>query len=120
MFEGTSNQLDKRAEDMKEKPELQQRHHWYYVPEDKRRYPQRHKQKSQMLTDQDLIDQGVNTAPGGHYGSDSLMFQSIVRRTLEKQPLELDAVKAAEQMAPLILAVEAMKKKKTVEIPSFE
>ncbi len=120
IFEGASNQLDHRAEDMRDRHELQQRHHWYFVPEEERRFPQRHKQKSQMLTDQDLIAAGVKTAPGGHYGSDSLMFESIVRSTLENRPAEINAVKAAEQMAPLILAVQAMKEKKTADIPKFD
>ena len=110
----------KNARDMKDRLDLQQRHHWYVVPPGKRRYPNRHQQASQLLTDEDLIADGVKTGQGGHYGADNIMFESVVSRRIEKQPAELDIFAAAEQMAPLILGVEAIKKKKAIDVPKFD
>jgi predicted dehydrogenase len=120
LFEGASNQLSKHAKDMVDRVELQQKHHWYPVPVEKRRFPERHLEASQLLTDEDLVASGIKTAAGGHYGADSIMFESIVTRKLENKPQELDVYAGAEQMAPLILGVEALLQKRAVEVPKFD
>lgn len=105
LFVGKSYQSDK--------------HYFYSVPKDKGYYPERHQQEAQLLTNQDLIELGTPTAQGGHGGSDILMFQSWINSLLKTKPMEIDVFRGAEMTAPGILAHQAIKEKKVLEIPKF-
>jgi hypothetical protein len=96
------------------------KHYYYEVPPDKAKFPERHEQQAKILTPEDLMQMGVPHALGGHGGADVVMFKSVTDSWLNNKPLDVNCFRSAEMTAPGILAVEAIKTKKVVEIPQFK
>jgi Oxidoreductase family, NAD-binding Rossmann fold len=96
------------------------KHYYYEVPKEKGAYPDRHEGKEKILSDKDLKELGTPNAAGGHGGSDTLMFRSLLKSLMNNEDLEINAFRGAEMTAPGILAVESMKAHKNIEIPRFE
>jgi predicted dehydrogenase len=95
-------------------------HYYYAVPEEKADFPYRHQDQAQTLTDDDLLKLGTPHGIGGHGGGDDLMFTRWIQSLQGLQPRDIDVFRGAEMTAPGILAVDAMKQKKTIEIPRFD
>jgi predicted dehydrogenase len=96
------------------------KHYYYEVPKEKADFPDRHSQTPQILDDQQLIQMGTPHAIGGHGGADEIMFRVWANRLLNKQLPDINVYRGAEMTAPGILAVEAKKQKKNIEIPKFD
>jgi hypothetical protein len=95
-------------------------HYYYHVPPENGSYPLRHQGKPEILTDQTLMDLGTPHAAGGHGGGDVIMFQRWIENLIQHKRQDIDVFRGAEMTAPGIIAADAIKEKKTLEIPKFD
>jgi hypothetical protein len=92
----------------------------HLVPEDRAYFPERHKVKGKAITEADMIAEGARAAEsGGHGGSDTLMMEDWVNSMLGNKPYDIGAVKAAEMSGVGLLAAEAIKEHRMLEVPDF-
>ncbi|NMC07834.1 MAG: Gfo/Idh/MocA family oxidoreductase [Candidatus Lokiarchaeota archaeon] len=91
----------------------------HLVPEGMEKFPDRHKAGGKKITEQDMIVAGAQVAEGGHGGGDTLMMGAWLASLRGERPYDIGGVKAAEMSGAGLVAAEAIKQKKMLDVPDF-
>ncbi|MEX2755936.1 MAG: Gfo/Idh/MocA family protein [Candidatus Sigynarchaeota archaeon] len=91
----------------------------HLVPEGMAKYPDRHKAGGRKITEQDMVAAGAKVAAGGHGGGDTLMMEAWLASLRGEKPYDIGGVKAAEMSGVGLVAAEAIKQRKVLDIPDF-
>jgi hypothetical protein len=91
----------------------------HLVPEDQAYFPARHKVEGRAITEADMITEGAPVAASGHGGGDTLMMVDWVNSLLGEKPYDIGGVKAAEMSGVGLIAAQAIKEHRMIEVPDF-
>jgi hypothetical protein len=91
----------------------------HLVPEGMEKFPDRHKAGGKKITEQEMMAGGAASAEGGHGGGDTLMMADWLASLQGAKPYDIGGFKAAEMSGVGLVAAEAIKQKKMLDVPDF-